>query len=66
MLVLSRKIDQTIMIGDDVAVTLLSIQGNQVQLGIVAPCCIQIHRREIYLRNMAKRADRDDGRSIEG
>jgi carbon storage regulator len=50
MLILTRKIGQKILIGDDVQVTLLSISGNQVRMGLDAPREVSIHREEIYNR----------------
>ena len=50
MLILTRKVGETLMIGDDVTVTVLSIQGNQVKIGINAPKTVDVHREEIYLR----------------
>ncbi len=49
MLVLTRKEDQSIMIGHDVEVKVLDVKENQVKLGITAPRSIPVHRREIYL-----------------
>ncbi|MCF6093420.1 carbon storage regulator CsrA [Microaerobacter geothermalis] len=49
MLVLTRKSKESIMIGSDIEVTILSIEGDQVKLGISAPKEIDIHRKEIYL-----------------
>ena len=48
MLVLSRQRDETIMIGDDVEVTVVDIRGDKVRLGITAPREIQVHRKEVY------------------
>jgi carbon storage regulator len=48
MLVLSRHRDQSIMIGDDVVVTIVDIRGDKVRLGINAPQDIPVHRREVY------------------
>ncbi len=48
MLVLSRQRDETIMIGDRVAVTIVDIRGDKVRLGIDAPTEIPVHRREVY------------------
>lgn len=48
MLVLTRKVDQSITIGSDIRVTVLEIRGNQVRLGIEAPKETSVHRTEIY------------------
>ena len=48
MLVLSRQRDETIMIGDDVQITVVDIRGDKVRLGITAPRSIQVHRKEVY------------------
>jgi carbon storage regulator len=48
MLVLSRQRDETIMIGDDVEITVVDIRGDKVRLGITAPRQIQVHRKEVY------------------
>lgn len=48
MLVLSRHRDESIMIGDDVVVTIVDIRGDKVRLGINAPADIPVHRREVY------------------
>ena len=48
MLVLSRQRDETIMIGDDVEITVVDIRGDKVRLGITAPRSIQVHRKEVY------------------
>ncbi|MGE7761806.1 carbon storage regulator CsrA [Peribacillus sp. NPDC097895] len=49
MLVLTRKLNEAIMIGDDIEITILSIEGEQIKLGINAPKNVDIHRKEIYL-----------------
>lgn len=49
MLVLTRKLKESIMIGDDIELSVLSIQSDQVKIGINAPKNIDIHRKEIYL-----------------
>lgn len=48
MLVLSRQRDETIMIGDDVEITVVDIRGDKVRLGITAPPHIPVHRKEVY------------------
>jgi len=50
MLILTRKIGETITIGDDVTVTVLGVKGNQVRLGVGAPRTVAVHREEIYQR----------------
>jgi carbon storage regulator len=50
MLVLTRKIGEKVMIGDDVTVTILGLFGNHVRLGINAPKSVDIHREEIYVK----------------
>jgi carbon storage regulator len=49
MLVLTRKLKESIMIGDDIEISVLTIEGDQVKLGINAPKNVDIHRKEIYL-----------------
>lgn len=50
MLILTRRINETMMVGDDVNITILGVKGNQVRLGINAPSSIPVHREEIYLK----------------
>ncbi|MBN2310197.1 MAG: carbon storage regulator CsrA [Candidatus Hydrogenedentes bacterium] len=56
MLVLTRKEDESIMIGDDIEVKVLDLRENQVKLGIVAPRSVAVHRREVYLAIQAENA----------
>ena len=48
MLVLSRQKDESIVIGDDVEITIVDVRGDKVRLGITAPKNISVHRREVY------------------
>ena len=48
MLILTRRVNQKLMVGDDVTVTVLSISGNQVRIGVAAPRHVPVHREEIY------------------
>ena len=50
MLILTRRVGETLMIGDDVAVTVLGVKGNQVRIGVKAPKDVTVHREEIYER----------------
>lgn len=50
MLILTRRVGETVMIGDDVAVTVLGVKGNQVRVGIKAPKETPVHREEIFER----------------
>ena len=48
MLVLTRKRDERIVIGDDIVITVVEIRGGKVKLGVEAPSCVSVHRHEIY------------------
>lgn len=54
MLILTRRVGETVMIGDDVTVTVLGVKGNQVRVGINAPKKVGVHREEVYERIKAE------------
>jgi carbon storage regulator len=58
MLILTRRVGETVMIGDEVTVTVLGVKGNQVRLGVNAPKDIAVHREEIYERIQRENEDR--------
>ncbi|MDX1605645.1 MAG: carbon storage regulator CsrA [Candidatus Competibacterales bacterium] len=55
MLILTRRVGETLMIGDDVQVTVLAVKGHQIRLGIQAPRDVPVHREEIYRRIQAEK-----------
>ncbi len=57
MLILSRKVGEKLIIGENVTVTVLGVKGNQVRIGIDAPAEVQVHREEIFLRIQQERAE---------
>lgn len=60
MLILTRRIGETLMVGDEVTVTVLGVKGNQIRLGVNAPKDVEVHRSEIYERIQAGLASDDN------
>lgn len=66
MLILTRRVGETLMIGDDVTVTVLGVKGNQVRIGVNAPKDIAVHREEIYERIKREQQENAAAAAVEG
>jgi carbon storage regulator len=60
MLILTRRVGESLMIADDVTVTVLGVKGNQVRIGVNAPKSVAVHREEIYQRIQQEQQPKDD------
>ncbi len=54
MLILTRRVSEEVMIGDDIKIKILGVKGNQVRIGVAAPEDVSVHREEIYQRILAE------------
>jgi len=57
MLILTRRVGETLMVGDDVTITVLGVKGNQVRIGVKAPKTVSVHREEIFDRIRSERGE---------
>lgn len=60
MLILTRRVGETLMVGDEVTITVLGVKGNQVRIGVNAPKDVAVHREEIYQRIQQEQGSPED------
>jgi carbon storage regulator len=60
MLILTRRVGETLMIGDDVKITILKVSGNQIRIGVEAPKDVSVHREEVYQRVLQEKQSATD------
>ncbi len=63
MLILTRRVGETLVIGDDVTITVLGVKGNQVRIGVKAPKSVSVHREEIFERIRNERVEEETGKA---
>lgn len=61
MLILTRRVGETLMVGDEVEVSVLGVKGSQVRIGIKAPKSVPVHREEVYQRVLKEREEKNNG-----
>ncbi|MCK5718128.1 MAG: carbon storage regulator CsrA [Thiomargarita sp.] len=65
MLILTRRVGESLMVGDNITVTVLGVKGNQVRIGVDAPKSISVHREEIYQRIQQEKGNSDALKDID-
>lgn len=66
MLILTRRVGETLIVGDNVSVTVLGVKGNQVRIGVNAPKDVSVHREEIYQRIQREKIEQSGGTEQDG